>query len=50
MRPNWVEVNDRMQRGYRYRLSEPPGRNFHPGFRPGLTPAQMLELLSLIHI
>jgi hypothetical protein len=40
----WIEVNDRMQRGYRYALSAPPGRNFHPDFRPELTPAQMLRL------
>jgi len=40
----WVEVNDRMQTGYRYRLTEPAGRNFHPEFRPQLTPRQMLEL------
>lgn len=39
-----VIVNDLMQRGYRYALSEPPGRNFAPDFAPELTPAQMLEL------
>ncbi len=39
-----VTVNDRMQRGYRYALSEPPGRNFAPDFRPELTPAEMLRL------
>jgi hypothetical protein len=39
-----VIVNDRMQQGYRYDLSEPTGRNFHPDFRPELTPRQMLEL------
>jgi hypothetical protein len=33
-----------MQQGYRYDLSEPTGRNFHPDFRPELTPRQMLEL------
>lgn len=44
MTPKWVEVNDKMQRGYRYQLTEPPGRNFHPDFRPELTPRQMLEL------
>lgn len=42
--PITVLVNDRMQRNYRYVLSEPMGRNFHPGFRPQLTPAQMLAL------
>jgi hypothetical protein len=40
----WIEVDDRMQTGYAYRLTEPPGRSFHPGFAPGLTPRQMLEL------
>lgn len=44
MVPREVVVNDRMQQGYRYFLTEPPGENFHPGFRPELTPAQMLEL------
>jgi hypothetical protein len=39
-----VIVNDRMQRGYAYIRSEPPGRNFHPDFRPELTPAQMLAM------
>lgn len=37
-------VNDRMQQGYRYELTEPVGRNFHPDFRPELTPAEMLAL------
>jgi hypothetical protein len=39
-----VVVNDKMQRGYRYRLSAPSGRQFHPGFTPELTPKEMLEL------
>jgi len=39
-----VVVNDRMQRGYVYWCTEPPGRKFHPGFDPELTPRQMLEL------
>jgi hypothetical protein len=29
-----VRVNDRMQTGYRYRLSVAVGRGFHPGFTP----------------
>jgi len=33
-----------MQQGYRYVLTEPVGRNFHPDFRPELTPKQMLRL------
>lgn len=39
-----VVVNDRMQRGYRYRLSARPGRAFHPEFQPQLTPQEMLAL------
>jgi hypothetical protein len=39
-----VEVNDRMQRGYRYELTAPAGRDFDPGFTPDLTPKQMLHL------
>ena len=39
-----VTVNDKMQRGYRYRLVEPAGRNFDPQFRPELTPKEMLAL------
>jgi hypothetical protein len=39
-----VVVNDLMQRGYCYRCTEPVGRNFAPGFRPELTPAQLLAL------
>jgi hypothetical protein len=39
-----VVVNDRMQRRYTYFLTEPLGRNFHPDFKPELTPRQMLEL------
>src|SRR5688500_9010223 len=39
-----IVVNDRMQRGYVYYLTEPPGRNFAAQFRPELTPQQMLRL------
>jgi hypothetical protein len=39
-----VAVHDKMQKGYRYRLSEPVGRNFDPGFQPQLTPKEMLAL------
>ena len=39
-----VVVNDKMQKGYRYQLSAPAGRNFDPEFRPELTPAEMLRL------
>jgi hypothetical protein len=44
MRTQRITVNDRMQRGYRYVLSEPTGRNFDPEFKPELTPPQMLAL------
>ena len=39
-----VVVEDRMQHGYRYELVRPMGRGFAPGFRPQLTPKQMLRL------
>ena len=39
-----IVVNDSMQQGYRYVLSEPSGRNFHAEFTPELTPREMLEL------
>ena len=44
MRGNVIIVDDRMQRGYRYELIEPPGANFDPRFWPALTPKQMLAL------
>ena len=39
-----VIVNDKMQQGHRYELTEPRGPNFQLDFRPDLTPAQMLRL------
>jgi hypothetical protein len=39
-----VTVNDKMQKGYRYKLTEPVGRNFDPEFKPQLTPKEMLAL------
>lgn len=39
-----VAVHDKMQDGYVYYRTQPIGRNFDPGFRPELTPRQMLEL------
>ncbi|MGD9561031.1 MAG: hypothetical protein AB7F88_02285 [Pyrinomonadaceae bacterium] len=44
MKPVWIEVSDTMQKDYGYLLTEPRGENFHRGFKPGLTPKQMLEL------
>ncbi|MDD5721094.1 MAG: hypothetical protein PHT16_01440 [Candidatus Pacebacteria bacterium] len=39
-----VIVNDKFQKGYRYEISEPVGRNFHSDFKPELTPKKMLKL------
>tara|TARA_B100000902_G_scaffold208214_1_gene198232 strand:- start:2051 stop:2554 length:504 start_codon:yes stop_codon:yes gene_type:complete len=39
-----IIVNDRMQKGYQYVLSEQIGKNFHVDFSPELTPKEMLEL------
>jgi len=39
-----ITVNDKMQTGYSYTLAENPGKKFDPGFKPELTPAQMLKL------
>ncbi len=39
-----VVVNDLMQKNYVYFLTEPMGKNFHPDFKPQLTPAQILKL------
>lgn len=44
MKHRRIEVDDLMQHGYTYLLTEPVGRNFHADFRPELTPKQMLEL------
>ena len=44
MRKRTVVVNDKMQRGYRYQLVKPVGRDFDPEFRPQLTPKEMLRL------
>jgi len=44
MKPRTIVVNDKMQRGYRYRLTEPAGKNFDPAFKPELSPKQMLRL------
>jgi hypothetical protein len=39
-----VVVHDKMQQGYVYFRTEPPGRNFAPEFKPQLTPEQLLRL------
>jgi hypothetical protein len=44
VKPRRVVVNDRMQRGYVYYLTEPEGAHFHPDFRPQLTPSELLKV------
>ncbi len=39
-----ITVNDKMQQGYSYILSNPAGKGFHSDFRPDLTPQEMLSL------
>ncbi|HJV66484.1 MAG TPA: hypothetical protein VJ550_12165 [Geomonas sp.] len=39
-----VVVHDLMQNDYEYVLSEPEGKNFHPDFKPELTPKEMLKM------
>ncbi len=44
MRKKQVLVNDKMQKNYRYTLTEPVGKNFDPSFKPDFTPKQMLKM------
>lgn len=44
MSGSFILVNDKMQKNYRYELSEPIGKNFSPDFKPELSPKEMLEL------
>jgi hypothetical protein len=39
-----IIVNDKMQKDYQYELTAPIGKSFDPGFKPDLTPKEMLEL------
>lgn len=39
-----IIVNDLMQKGYEYFITEKIGENFDPEFKPELTPKEMLEL------
>lgn len=39
-----VYVEDAMQSGYSYNITEPVGKNFDPDFKPQLTPKEMLAL------
>ncbi len=43
MKKKKIAVNDHFQE-YTYYLTEPTGRNFHPDFKPELTPKEMLQL------
>lgn len=44
MKNKMVVVNDKMQKNYRYELTEKMGKNFHSDFKPDLTPKEMLLL------
>lgn len=44
MRNRIIIVNDKMQKRYRYKLTEPIGKNFDTRFKPELSPKQMLML------
>ncbi|MHC5306498.1 hypothetical protein [Bartonella sp. LJL80] len=40
----WITVNDKMQKGYKYKLTCAQGEDFDPDFKPYLTPKQMLQM------
>lgn len=44
MKKQIVRVNDKMQKGYIYECIAPVGKQFHPEFKPALTPKQMLAI------
>ncbi len=44
MKPKKITVNDKMQKGYVYYLTEPVGKNFAKEFKPNVTPKQMLSM------
>jgi hypothetical protein len=39
-----ITYSDDFQKAYIYHLTEPAGKNFHPDFKPQLSPREMLEL------
>jgi len=39
-----IKVNDLMQKNYSYELTAPIGEDFHPDFKPEITPDEMLKL------
>ena len=43
MNKKTVKVNDLMQKGYIYHLTEPIGAHFDPKFKPELSPKELLE-------
>lgn len=43
-RPKRVTVSDKMQRHYEYFRTKRPGKDFASGFKPELTPKQLLRL------
>jgi hypothetical protein len=44
MKQSRIKVEDLMQQGYVYVLTEAAGQNFHTDFQPELTPKEMLAL------
>lgn len=44
MKNKTILVSDKMQRNYKYVLTEPMGKKFSPDFKPELSPKQMLSL------
>jgi hypothetical protein len=44
MKTKTILINDKMQRGYKYELTQPVGKNFDSRFKPELTPKEMLAL------
>jgi hypothetical protein len=39
-----IHITNRLQKNYTYTLSAPIGKQFHPDFRPQLSPKQMIDL------
>ncbi len=44
MRKKFLKESDNFQKNYKYKLTEPEGKNFDKEFKPDLTPKQMLKL------
>jgi len=44
MRKKVILVNDSIQKGYRYALDAPTGKQFDSAFKPDLTPKEMLSM------